>query len=325
MKTQAFLLHALSPLHAGTGQAVDVIDLPIARMTATGMPYVPGSSIKGVLRDALRNAEWKRGDASGAQAPPDTQDPQAEINSIGRRKDPELVMAIFGPEAADGASEHAGALMAGDARLLALPVRSYFGTFAWVTSPLLLALAQRDFQEGNVPNVPTAIPNLKKFEAAPTDSDAAVVKDSKVLLVDLDIAVNKSEIDKAKAWGEFFAELLYPSDKKMVTKRFLVVDDETMTFLWETATQVETRIRLDPFTRTVAEGALWIEESLPPESLLVGLLVSERIRRPGKHHGGQPWPSPEGVLEAVVSAAQPAVQFGGKATIGRGRCRFVKV
>lgn len=32
MKTRPFLLHALSPLHAGTGHAADVIDLPIARM-----------------------------------------------------------------------------------------------------------------------------------------------------------------------------------------------------------------------------------------------------------------------------------------------------
>ena len=44
MKTLPFLLHALSPLHAGTGHAADVIDLPTARMKATGIPFVPGSS-----------------------------------------------------------------------------------------------------------------------------------------------------------------------------------------------------------------------------------------------------------------------------------------
>ena len=51
---RAFLLHALSSLHAGTGQAIDRhIDLPIARYKATGIPYLPASSFKGVLRDAL--------------------------------------------------------------------------------------------------------------------------------------------------------------------------------------------------------------------------------------------------------------------------------
>jgi hypothetical protein len=34
MKTKPFLLHALSPLHAGTGHTADVIDLPTARKRA---------------------------------------------------------------------------------------------------------------------------------------------------------------------------------------------------------------------------------------------------------------------------------------------------
>ena len=83
MKTQPFLLHALSPIHAGTGHAVDVIDLPIARQRATGIPFVPGSSLKGVLRERHRTTD-----------PPDTW------------------RAIFGPDTAN-ASDHAGALGAG--------------------------------------------------------------------------------------------------------------------------------------------------------------------------------------------------------------------
>ena len=55
MESKAYVLHALSPLHAGTGHAADVIDLPIARMKATGIPIVLGSSVKGVLRDARRH------------------------------------------------------------------------------------------------------------------------------------------------------------------------------------------------------------------------------------------------------------------------------
>lgn len=96
------LIRALSPLHAGTGQAAGIVDLPIARYKATGIPFVPGSSIKGVRRDARRA--------------------RAEEDS------PEL-LAVFGPDTAN-AGEHAGALVVGDARLLALPVRSFRGTFA---------------------------------------------------------------------------------------------------------------------------------------------------------------------------------------------------
>jgi CRISPR/Cas system CMR subunit Cmr4 (Cas7 group RAMP superfamily) len=52
MNTTPFLLHSLSPLRTGIGQAADVIDLPTARMKATGIPFMPGSSVKSVLRDA---------------------------------------------------------------------------------------------------------------------------------------------------------------------------------------------------------------------------------------------------------------------------------
>lgn len=36
--TRLILLHALTPLHVGTGQAVGKVDLPIAREKATGFP-----------------------------------------------------------------------------------------------------------------------------------------------------------------------------------------------------------------------------------------------------------------------------------------------
>lgn len=121
MITRPFLLHALSPLHAGTGQAAEIVDLPTARMKGTGIPFIPGSSIKGVLREG----------------------------STGR--DPTKTDAAFGPSANPDA--HAGAIAVGDARLLALPVRSFRGTFAWVTSPLLLVLAQRDLKVNiEIPN-----------------------------------------------------------------------------------------------------------------------------------------------------------------------------
>jgi CRISPR-associated protein Cmr4 len=83
MLTRPFLLHALSPLHSGTGQAADIIDLPTARMKATGIPFLPGSSIKGVLRDARRES------------------------------DHEKTEAVFAPS--DDPAAHAGALVVGDA------------------------------------------------------------------------------------------------------------------------------------------------------------------------------------------------------------------
>lgn len=224
MKTQPFLLHALSPIHAGTGHAVDVIDLPIARQRATGIPFVPGPSLKGVLRDAQRPADATTADTW---------------------------RAVYGPDTAN-AKDHAGALAVGDAVLLALPVRSFRGTFAWVTSPLLLELAQRDL--GGALAIPAIV-----GAGARVGARSICVHDGVLLLEDLDLPATEDEA--TTAWAAWLGALLYPG-KDLVEKRLAIVDDETMTFLWETRTQLDARVSIDA-TGTVKDGALWLEESLP--------------------------------------------------------------
>ena len=96
MQARLIFLHALSPLHAGTGQGVGVIDLPIAREKATNIPYLPGSSLKGVLRDAC--------------------------------SDSNLQSRVFGPSS--GAEEYAGSMQVTDLRLLFLPVHVCLGYIA---------------------------------------------------------------------------------------------------------------------------------------------------------------------------------------------------
>ncbi|OQX68413.1 MAG: type III-B CRISPR module RAMP protein Cmr4 [Sorangiineae bacterium NIC37A_2] len=275
MNTRPFLLHALSPLHAGTGHTPDIIDLPTARMKATGIPFLPGSSIKGVLRDARRAT------------------------------DHEKTEAVFGPS--DDPAAHAGALVVGDARLLALPVRSFRGTFAWVTSPLLLTLAKRDLEETGL-----TIPSIDGRGARLAQGTVCVLNE-RLYLEDLDLAATVAA--EATAWAQRLAPLAFPGDD-IFTKRFAIVDDDTMTFLWETATQVDARVRIAADTRTVAKGQLWLEESLPPETLLIGLVAADRSRRRNVTM------TPDEVLGFALSGEE-VHQLGGKATTGRGRCRII--
>lgn len=280
MKIRPFILHALSPLHAGTGQTPDVIDLPIARMKATGIPFLPATSIKGVLREARS------------------------------KTDEEKTMAVFGPPS-DESDAHAGALVVSDARLLALPVRSFRGTFTWVTSPLLLTLAKRDLLEAGLGELP--IPSIEGRGACIKPGEHACLHNNHLYLEDLDLPARRGE--EAGAWAESLKELVSPGDD-IFSRRFAIVDDNTMSFLWETATQVDARVRIDEETRTVQQGALWLEESLPPETLLIGLFAADRSRRYSVKM------SPDEVLNFVLSG-QEIHQFGGKATTGRGRCRIV--
>lgn len=100
---------AETSIHAGTGRSQSVIDLPVAREETTRYPMIPGSSLKGSLKD---KANQER---------------------------PEIVDRVFGK------SDAAGRIGITDARLLLLPVRSLSGHYRWVTCPYLLERLQRDF------------------------------------------------------------------------------------------------------------------------------------------------------------------------------------
>lgn len=285
MIPKPFLVHALSPLHPGTGQAADVIDLPIARMRATGIPFIPGSSIKGVLRDVRK--------------------PESGDHS--------RWTAVFGPETSS-AHEHSGAIVVSDARLLALPVRSFRGTFAFVTSPLLLRLAIRDLG-ADWPSVP-AVQDTRCLVTSNSRLSQTTNDRTVVYLEDLDLPCTMDP--DVTAWADKLAGYIDPENPTYLTSRFAVVDDETMTFLWETATQVDTRIRINPDTGTVAKGQLWTEESLPSETLLVGVLGADRSRKAGVVM------EPSEVIDFALPAAE-TLQFGGKASVGRGRSRVIRI
>lgn len=285
MNTRLLFVHALSPLHAGTGQSIGAVDLAIARDRATDHPYLPGSSIKGSLR--------------------------ARSNAL--RSD---TARVFGPETAN-ASDHAGVLLFGDANLLLLPVRSAAGTFAWATSRLLLAKYARDAREAAL-ETPGQLPNpATEAECMVTKATKLLVKvdkTEKVVFEDLDFTPKKDE--DAAAWAKHLGELLFEDEewRTLLNERLCVVHDDVMTFLARHGTDVVTRIQLDSEKKTVKKGALWTEENLPVETVLVGLVAAQAVAGAA---------SPKEAFDALDEVAKGAVQLGGKASVGRGRCRVV--
>jgi CRISPR-associated protein Cmr4 len=284
-RTNARLIfsHAMSPLHAGTGQGVGVIDLPIARERATSIPFLPGSSLKGSLRDLC--------------------------------EDEDLRVRVFGPESTS-AEDHAGSAQFSDLRLLLLPVRSLAGTFAWVTSPYMLRRLRRDAKDAGVEGLPGEAPAPHDISSAvlTDDSELKVAGgDGQVYLEDLDL---KSSPDAAaKEWAEWISSRVFPGEpewRQMMSARFCVVHDDLMSFLLDTATEITARVRLLDDTKAVQKGGLWYEESLPAESVLYGLVLATQVRA-----------TPDEVFKAVAAAASRPVQLGGKATVGRGLCRLL--
>lgn len=280
MTTKVLFVHALTPLHAGIGSGTDVIDLPIAREKSTGLPYLPGSSIKGSLRSVITGAN------------------------------PMVAKAMFGPETRD-ASEHAGAVQFSDAYLLAMPIRSLAGMFAWVTSPYILRRLARDLQLAGTAT--PAIPTLKDTQVVvPPAITKLRVQAQKVVFEDIDLDIVES--NEVGQWLTVLTPLITHIDGNFVAERFCVVSDDVLSFLLNTATEVRARVRLND-DKTVQTGALWYEESLPSETLLVGIV---NITPNSKTN----MPTAD-MLGALHHVAQNLVQFGGKTTTGHGFCRMM--
>lgn len=289
MTARLTFVHALSPLHAGTGQGAGVIDLPIAREKATGLPFLPGSSLKGTLRACCDVKECAQ---------------------------------VFGPDmlALESESNYASSAQFSDQRLLLLPIRSLAGTFAWVTSPYVLRRLMRDIADAEVtPPKEVGIPTIPDTDTcAVVNTQSKITIDTTVYLEDLDL---KAQIDDAtddatSEWAKWISERVFPNDEswqQMLRERMCVVHDDVFNFMIDTATEITARIKLKDDAKTVQDGGLWYEEALPAETILSGIVLATPMKVSGI--------TADEVFTVLTGLTGKTLQFGGKATVGRGMCR----
>jgi CRISPR-associated protein Cmr4 len=293
--TQIYWLHTLSPTHVGAGRGVGYIDLPIHRDKVMGWPLIPGSAFKGVWADHFR------------------------ATADARRSDPKLGLAFGRASDQETNASNAGALVPTDARLVCLPIRSFYGTFAWCTSPLALQLLHRDLSVAKMADIPGVPPPLDEDVVHRTTS-TRLEDGGRIFLEDLDFTGR--ECATATAWAQRLADWVFPGDdneawRERFVERFAVVPDAVFDFLTETGTEVSARVRIDDDTKTVKTGQLWNEESLPAESILAGLVCCDRVYA-SKAHGVT-----AADLVREFASESLSLQVGGKATVGRGRVRCV--
>jgi CRISPR-associated protein Cmr4 len=288
-------LYVETPLHAGTGRSFGVVDLPIQRERTTDYPMVQASSIKGRLR--------------------------AETEALLQASEH---TAIFGPKT-ENASDHAGALSVGDARLVLLPVRSLAGVFAWTTSAHLLARLRRDALLAGM-EVAWQVPPEPGEDAVWVNGDALIAGEG-VVLEEFSFRPSQEHAQTVQQIGTWLAANALPprpSDgspdiygywREALPKRLCILPENAFRDFARYGTEVQTHVKLAPDTKTVQTGALWTAESLPVDTLLYAPLLATKSRVRNGNGSGL---SAADILKKLMELKLERLQLGGDETTGQG-------
>jgi CRISPR-associated protein Cmr4 len=259
MKQSILTLFTRTPLHVGAGSSVGAVDQPVIRERHTRFPVIPGSSIKGVLRDGYTASDNAK--------------------------------EIFGEQ------DYSGSVSFGEARLLAFPVRSAKGAFAFAVSPLTLQRFARD--AGIDLPVPS---NVKDMSCLP--GERLIIEGKAVVLEEYRFSVTGPF---PKEWEDKLTSLLSDAVLSGAHGRFVLISDTDMSYFAENACQVSQHVRIDDATGTAEDGGLFNEETVPAECLFYAPLVTLRENSD---------------VAACIAHFQKEqlIQFGGKSTTGLGYC-----
>lgn len=323
-KGSLLFLYTETPLHAGSGAALGVIDLPIQRERMTGHPLVQGSGIKGALREAFS--------------------PRGPLQT-----DKPMWLQLFGPELDDtrkieddtrtiddakqeAREDFAGAISVQDARVLLLPIRSLWSGFAWVTCPLVLERLARDMAGLGLGSPAWHEPLQQAAKELGSDhvvvgENASVVGRGFVVLEGHEYPAkpNKAFVDALATW--LAAQAIpkggpkdeYQYFRNGLTKRLVLLNDTEFGHWANAGMEVVTRIAIDPQTGTVKKGALWSEECLPAESVLWAPMYFSDGKKPREDKTRAPEFSADKLLEYVEKHLQgKRIRLGGDRTVGRG-------
>lgn len=305
--SQILTIFTRTPLHVGAGASVGAIDQPIIRERHTSFPIIPGSSLKGVLAD-LWHADTFANDKGRA-----IRDPAKDITWL------------FGSD--DDKAASAGAVSFGEARLLAFPIRSARGSFAWITSPLLLARAASDGVAGFAADIAKSA--ATSLEGKNADS-LALFAASSPIAVPLANGAPKPRLvledytftHAGEVPGALVTALqgLLPDEPlfQRLPQHLVTVSDGMMSFFARTACEIAQHVRINDATGTADDGGLFNQENVPAETLFYAVIHAS----PGRSAAHRQ-KTPEAALKALserIAAQRETIQIGGDGTTGLGYC-----
>jgi CRISPR-associated protein Cmr4 len=310
-------LHAQTALHPWARTALGTVDLPVQRERHTHWPTIAGSALKGILRDGHREQLAERADLDNLPRYDNEPDDKAGRRSKRAKADAVLELnELYGPPTA-GSHEFGGALSVTDARLLAFPVRSLKGVFAWVSCPEALRRLQRDAGLAGV-TMSWSVPDVADNQVVVPAGCPCLIDGKHVVLEEFEF------VPGGPPDGTIAPDLankllpdtdLYQATRQRFQKHFLVLSDNDFTHFVRHATEVSARIGLNYDTKTVKSGALFYQEFLPAETLFYSVVLVSAARTRNGHA------RPAGDLLKCFRDHLPSLlQVGGDETTGKGLC-----
>lgn len=350
-RARPFFIRVITPLHAGSGQDLGIVDLPIQRERHTSFPKIEASGLKGSIREVFEEYLIKKEsikddkviikfDLDISLKERLENDELFEVlkqewkvvhikneknNKIEREihytKFNETIFLLFGPEDTDNA--FAGALGFTDARILLFPVKSVKGVFAWITCNKIIERFLEDMELANEKFDNFDIPKVDDGMCMVTENSKVIINNETIILEEYAFNVLDNKID-SKFINEFFKYLNIDKD------RIIILSDNDFTDFVNLSTEVITRTKIDNLTGTVDKsiGGLWTEEYLPSETIMYSLVLANSIFKKNEEKGifnKNDIPDEKQILDFWVKSIPDVIQIGGNATIGKGIVEIIKV
>lgn len=235
-------IKAISPIHAGTGQGLGLIDMPIQREAHTSFPKVEGSSLKGAIKFHIYN---KIRDYSKT----------FEDNKKENEDDFTTFYDIFGSDENDSNDESkASRIVFTDAKLLFFPVKAVDRLFYYVSCPYILKRWQDEIESD------------AKFDYSSElkEGNCICFNGQENIILEDYLFENRSDIN-------IEMEIIFQDDKlKSILNKenTIIISDQDFVDLVTMYTEVITRNKINPETGTAEASGLFTEEYLPSESIL---------------------------------------------------------
>lgn len=235
--SQQIYIKAISPIHAGTGQSLTSVDMPIQREKHTNIPKIEGSSLKGSIKHTIYHKK------------------EFTKDNIRTKKahDYKIFQDIFGPD--DNGESVSSAIAITDAKLLLFPMRSATDIYQLITCPYILKRWRAE-QE-----------NISWSLEIPEVEDGKCITDTSIKSMNNNSVMLEEYIFEAKkiSLNNVFNNI---GNLDQFLNKMVILSDSDFIDMVTMYTEIITRNKIKVETGTAQGTGLFSEEYLPAETIM---------------------------------------------------------